>query len=619
MAFPEPVKTPHLKSAFESSNLFYDPMAAKVQEANIAGAQARAAESRMRTRVDEMRIAEMAKQQKMDEELARAGENLFQAVPEEGPVEAGPEYKGMMQNLLGEGFPYEPSVRAETTVQTPIGPMKRSDMAKMEPMFRGKMMAEQGKIQAARAEAARLEIEKTQRTKIEDAQKRVAEFIKKGEAENFDAYRTYLASDPDLAPLAKTLENVKLTGIGKGEGERFFTAEQLKAADPTGTFTSGIPGVYTFKFGDGKTTLKRAKLDRDAMVNLALNGSPEEQQWAKDQMIGLEKYAPRTQYTDFALGESDKVRKEHPNWSEGEIRNEVFKRWNALQAEQKQALLGIRTEVKKEQWEKEVQEVGDAIISGQFAPDLSQLGRGEVFRTMLAAYLARNKFNLADANADWLARKRWIAAVNSPQQLRLRQATEFAYDSLDIIEDLARKWNAGPYPILNKVNLLAAKNGAMGKDAQVLATQMDTMIADLTSELGTVYKGGNSSTDESLRLAQQNLRADWSVDQLLANVDLARKNLNIRKNTMRHVGVAGVKTPTDQVEDDAVFKEYEAKREKRKTVLESKGQLLRTDLAPSRKNQVMTKTDMQRYYDFFGGNKEKMLSAIKSDGWEMPK
>ncbi len=59
------------------------------------------------------------------------------------------------------------------------------------------------------------------------------------------------------------------------------------------------------------------------------------------------------------------------------------------------------------------------------------------------------------------------------------------------------------------------------------------MIADMTSELGTVYKGGNASTDESLRLAGQNLQADWSAQTLLDNIKQIKQQIVYRKNSMK--------------------------------------------------------------------------------------
>jgi hypothetical protein len=142
---------------------------------------------------------------------------------------------------------------------------------------------------------------------------------------------------------------------------------------------------------------------------------------------------------------------------------------------------------------------------------------------------------LARAAEDWTATSRYLNTLNGAQQVRLRQAVTFTKDSLPIVEELANQWDAGKFPILNRANLKLAKNGAMGAKAQSIATRLDAQINDLTSELGTVYKGGNSSTDESLKLAAENLRSDWSKATMLDNIKQIRRNLEIRDHSI-HLG-----------------------------------------------------------------------------------
>lgn len=191
--------------------------------------------------------------------------------------------------------------------------------------------------------------------------------------------------------------------------------------------------------------------------------------------------------------------------------------------------------------ESQAKEIGDAIMRGEQPPIISGFGMAKIAGP-LKAYLAREGFNLRNAELDYRATEKRLLTLNGPQQLRLRQAVTFAADSLGIVEELAGKWKGGRFPILNRANLAAAKNGAYGQNAQSIATQLETQIADLTSELGTVYKGGNSSTDESLRLAAKNLSADWEYGQLMNNVKLIRRNLDIRSNSLKVTGTAGLST-----------------------------------------------------------------------------
>lgn len=148
------------------------------------------------------------------------------------------------------------------------------------------------------------------------------------------------------------------------------------------------------------------------------------------------------------------------------------------------------------------------------------------------AQLEKDGYDYTKANQDWTATQKLLATLNGAQQTRLRQAVNQVGDSLGLVQSLADQWDAGGFPILNKTTLLAAKNGVLGADAQSLATRLDAEIADITSELGTVYKGGNSSTDESLKLAAQNLSSSWSKKTFDDAVALAKQNIQIRKNSL---------------------------------------------------------------------------------------
>lgn len=180
--------------------------------------------------------------------------------------------------------------------------------------------------------------------------------------------------------------------------------------------------------------------------------------------------------------------------------------------------------------------IADAIIAGEQPPTTTGLYR---YGAAVRAILAKKGFNLAQAESDWRATQKHLSTLNSAQQLRMHQAVDNASHSLDVIEDLAKQWNAGRFPLLNRGRLAAAKQGALGKQAQEIAIQLDAQIADVTSELGNVYMGGNSPTDHSLSLAAKNLQSNWSLSGLQSAIELSRKNLRIRSNSMKNVGVSG--------------------------------------------------------------------------------
>lgn len=180
--------------------------------------------------------------------------------------------------------------------------------------------------------------------------------------------------------------------------------------------------------------------------------------------------------------------------------------------------------------------IADAIIRGEQSPETTGLYR---VGAEVRAVLAKKGYNQAQALTDWRATQKHVATLNGAQQTRLSQAVNQLPDLLDSVETLAGQWKGGRFPILNKVNLAAAKNGVYGKDVASAANQLSTQIADVTADLATVYMGGNSPTDHGLELAGTALKGEWDEKVLRDMVTLAKKNVVIRRNSILNTGVAG--------------------------------------------------------------------------------
>ena len=185
--------------------------------------------------------------------------------------------------------------------------------------------------------------------------------------------------------------------------------------------------------------------------------------------------------------------------------------------------------------------IADAIARGEQPPALTGLRE---YTALVRKALADKGYDLTRATQDWNAIKRHVLTMNSAAQLRMRQATRFAYESLDLVEQYANEWDAGQFPALNSIELAAARQGVLGPEAQRVGTQLHSVITDLQSELATVYRGGLSSTDTSIELAAENLKTEWSKEQLIENVKLMRTTLRIRLNSIEQTGVSG--TPGNQ-------------------------------------------------------------------------
>lgn len=207
-----------------------------------------------------------------------------------------------------------------------------------------------------------------------------------------------------------------------------------------------------------------------------------------------------------------------------ETRNEVLKRDPTSPLSPHRAMGGSDDDVKQ---------TAAGIIDGTQPPTLAGF-RGDTIK--VRAELHRQGYDLVKAEQDWHATQKYLSTLNGSQQVRLRQVVDTTYHSLDVIEQLGNEWNSMGLPLLSRANIEAAKSGALGQNAQSLATRLDGQIGDVVSELAVVYKGGNSPTDEGLKLAAKNLQTQWSAKTLSDNIGLVRTNLTIRRNSIKSAG-----------------------------------------------------------------------------------
>ena len=185
------------------------------------------------------------------------------------------------------------------------------------------------------------------------------------------------------------------------------------------------------------------------------------------------------------------------------------------------------------------QDIASAIADGLQPPVLTGLYR---YSGPVRGKLAKMGYDLTTATRDWQSITRHISTLNGPQQERLRQAITFTAETIPQIKTAYDEWKrlavVSGFKIFNRAALNTMKN--LPGDAGSAATNLDALIADFTSEIGTVYKGGNSSTDESLRLAAQNLSADWNEKTFNDALKRLDQSVKIRYNSIMNSEPVGV-------------------------------------------------------------------------------
>lgn len=201
----------------------------------------------------------------------------------------------------------------------------------------------------------------------------------------------------------------------------------------------------------------------------------------------------------------------------------------------------------------DAKDIAEAIKNGDQPPTLQGLYRNA---GPVRAELARQGVPLAKMETDWKATQRFMASANSTQQLRLQQSISSASDLLPKLEQLYSEWKqlapVSGFKVANHAALVAMKN--LPGRAGAVAMALDTQIAELTADLGNIYMGGNSPTDQALKLGAKALSSEWGPEAFEEGIKQAKLNIGIRANSMRHaapVGLSGTTNYAPQAQPEA--------------------------------------------------------------------
>ncbi len=183
--------------------------------------------------------------------------------------------------------------------------------------------------------------------------------------------------------------------------------------------------------------------------------------------------------------------------------------------------------------------IAQSVIDGKQPPDLKWLysKAGPV-----KAILARKWYDLAWAVEDWNATQKYLSTLNWTAQTKLRQSVDQVAEQIPLIEKLNDDANS----ILNKSWITqfsqAQKKLAMNwyywEDAKQAFNKLESQTAEVVSELAAVYQWGNSATEKSLQEAAKQLNTDRDAKTFQSNIDLIKKNITIRQNSLKNAWVA---------------------------------------------------------------------------------
>jgi hypothetical protein len=184
----------------------------------------------------------------------------------------------------------------------------------------------------------------------------------------------------------------------------------------------------------------------------------------------------------------------------------------------------------------------DSWERGEQVPDFRGMARaGDVGPIRVRA--AERHLNLAKLQLDWEAQKTLVHTLNDSQQAERGQNLRFAKNAVAQVSDLYDKWQQVAIPLgmkaLNRGELTLAMNSpdpALSSAAQALNTQInDTVFA-----LQGIYASRGSVTDQSLKLAAENLNGAWNRTTFHTVTDNLDKAIDFRSNAMADTTTQGI-------------------------------------------------------------------------------
>lgn len=180
----------------------------------------------------------------------------------------------------------------------------------------------------------------------------------------------------------------------------------------------------------------------------------------------------------------------------------------------------------------------EGIYEGTFPPTMLSTTRPTKYSIGLSNEMrnAHPDFNVTKALMQYNAVAKQVQGLNSTQMVNLQQRIATAEPTLENVKALNEQLKGMiPRTAITKVNqvgLGAVLNGAYGRDAQQLASQLQTQIGILKTEVPTILNGGYAPLEANYRQADKMIDAAWGPDRIDNGVSTIKLDMNWRKAAM---------------------------------------------------------------------------------------
>jgi hypothetical protein len=184
---------------------------------------------------------------------------------------------------------------------------------------------------------------------------------------------------------------------------------------------------------------------------------------------------------------------------------------------------------------------------------------------------AHPDFNATRAILQYNATARQVQGLNSTQMVNLQQRIKTARPTLENVRALNQQL-VGLIPRaditkLNQGGLGLALNGAFGREAQAVASQLQTQIGILKTEVPTILNGGYAPLEANYRQADKMIDTAWGPSRIENGIHTIELDLNWRENAMGQTqptvpqGFGGFPNPYQYPGGQGTVSEEQAKAE----------------------------------------------------------
>jgi hypothetical protein len=181
-------------------------------------------------------------------------------------------------------------------------------------------------------------------------------------------------------------------------------------------------------------------------------------------------------------------------------------------------------------------DIASAIESGDQPPTLAGLyGVSPAVRQQLS----KDGFDLSRRQLEWQAAQKQIASLNGPQQVRFVGLANSVTNTIDEVKELADQMQLSGVPLLNKAELTAYIQAEGNSPNGMLATNYVTAVNTLKEEFANLANGGYAPTEPAWKLADQQINANYGVEQLNSSLGEVQRLIKYRLNAMPGMSAVG--------------------------------------------------------------------------------